>query len=276
MKQTIVLGTAVAVCLTGCGEFSYLGEDGPMKLKDWQARNLLSMGDGNRSQRAEGRVTGGRMVEAGAGTIYPGRTPIVRQSDFQNADGERTVSLNLVDVSIAEAAAAILGELLQVNYVIDPAVTGTVNIRSSQPISRTTAIEVFELALKQNNAVIVRRGEAFAVVPISSDLSIGATTDREVPQGYSIRVIPLRHIGSQEMAAILQPFAGSGIVGIDAQRNIIVLAGTSADQRAWQQTINSFDVDWLANRSVGVFPIRGRSAQSIVSGLELLDENEEE
>ncbi|MEO1780351.1 MAG: hypothetical protein AAFU63_16370 [Pseudomonadota bacterium] len=79
MKQTIVLGTAVAVCLTGCGEFSYLGEDGPMKLKDWQARNLLSMGDGNRSQRAEGRVTGGRMVEAGAGTIYPGRTPIVDQ-----------------------------------------------------------------------------------------------------------------------------------------------------------------------------------------------------
>ncbi|MGR3511128.1 MAG: type II secretion system secretin GspD [Paracoccaceae bacterium] len=276
MKQNIVLGTAVAVFLTGCGEFSYLTEDGPMTLRDWQAQNLLGTGDGTRSQRFEGRVTGGRMVEAGAGTIYPGRTPLFRETDFVNSDGERTVSLNLVNVSIADAAAAILGELLRVNYVIDPAVQGTVNIRSTQPISRTTAIEVFELALKQNNAAIVRRGEAFAVVPLSSDLSIGASTGRDVPVGYSIRVIPLMHIGSQEMATILQPFAGSGIVGIDAQRNVIVLAGTSADQRAWQDTIDSFDVNWLANRSVGIFPIRGRSAQSIVSGLELLVDTEEE
>jgi general secretion pathway protein D len=89
-----------------------------------------------------------------------------------------------------------------------------------------------------------------------------------------LRVIPLRHIGAQEMATILQPFAGGNIVGVDAQRNIIVLAGTSADQRAWQETITSFDVDWLANRSVGVFPIRGRSAQSIVNGLELVVETD--
>ncbi|MEM9425104.1 MAG: type II secretion system secretin GspD [Pseudomonadota bacterium] len=276
MKQNIVLGTALAVLLSGCGEFSYLTEDGPMTLRDWQANNLLGTGDGTRSQRFEGRVTGGRMVEAGEGTIYPGRTPLFRETDFANSNGERTVSLNLVNVSIADAAAAILGELLSVNYVIDPAVQGTVNIRSTQPISRTTAIEVFELALKQNNAAIVRRGDAFAVVPLSSDLSIGASTSREVPVGYSIRVIPLMHIGAQEMGTILQPFAGAGIVGIDAQRNIIVLAGTSADQRAWQETVDSFDVNWLANRSVGIFPIRGRSAQSIVSGLELLVDTEEE
>ncbi|MEM6407171.1 MAG: type II secretion system secretin GspD [Pseudomonadota bacterium] len=276
MNKSIVLCTAFAVLLSGCSELSEYTDDGPLALKNWQARNLLGTGDGVKSARFEGRVTSGAMVEAGAGTIYPGRTPLFRKADFEGSDDERTVSLNLVNVSIEDAAAAILGELLSVNYVIDPAVQGTVNIRSSEPISRSTAIEVFELALKQNNAVIVRRGDAFALVPISSDLSIGASTGRDVPVGYSIRVIPLRHIGAQEMATILQPFAGSGIVGIDAQRNIVVLAGTSADQRAWQDTVNSFDVNWLANRSVGIFPIRGRSAQSIVSGLELLVETEEE
>ncbi|MEM6677559.1 MAG: secretin N-terminal domain-containing protein, partial [Pseudomonadota bacterium] len=60
------------------------------------------------------------------------------------------------------------------------------------------------------------------------------------------------------------------IVGVDEKRNILVLAGTSVDQAAWSGTITSFDVDWLANRSVGVFPIQGRSARSIVRGLELL------
>jgi general secretion pathway protein D len=220
-------------------------------------------------------VTSGQNVQAGQGTIFPGRQPLLVDSDFVNESGERTVSLNLVDVDVESAAAAILGELLQVNYVIDPGVTGTVNIRSSQPVTRTTAIEVFELALKQNNAVLVRRGDIFAIAPLSADLSIAPSTARDVLPGYSLRVVPLRNIGAQEMAAILQPFAGQGIVGIDAQRNILVLAGTSVDQQSWQQTIQSFDVDWLANRSVGIFPVNGRSAQSIVNGLERVVETDE-
>ncbi len=274
MKRTIAV-IATASILSGCAELEDTGEEGFGPLESWRARTILGGGDGQTAHRHQGQVVGAGLVEAGRGTIYPGRQPLFRDSDFVNSNGERTVSLNLVDVSVAEAAAAILGELLNENYVLDPGVSGTVNIRSSQPISRTTAIEVFELALKQNNAALVRRGEVFAITPISGDLTIGASTGPDVPAGYSIRVIPLNNIGAQEMAAILQPFAGSGIVGIDAQRNIIVLAGTSADQKAWAQTIASFDVDWLANRSVGIFPIRGRSAQSIINGLEAVVETDE-
>ena len=270
--KNIMLSVAAAALLSGCGDLAARDTN---SLEGWRASTILGGGDGRNSQRSEGRILGGQTVEAGNGTIYPGRQPLFRDSDFVNSSGERTVSLNLVDVTIAEAATAILGELLRENYVLDPNVQGTVNIRSSQPISRTTAIEVFELALKQNNAALVRRGDTFAIVPLSGELSIGASVGRDVPIGYSLRVIPLRNIGAQEMATILQPFAGGNIVGVDAQRNIIVLAGTSADQRAWQETINSFDVDWLANRSVGVFPIRGRSAQSIVNGLELVVETDE-
>ncbi|MEL6683184.1 MAG: type II secretion system secretin GspD, partial [Pseudomonadota bacterium] len=114
-----------------------------------------------------------------------------------------------------------------------------------------------------------------AISPLSAELSIAPTTARDVLPGYTLRVVPLRNIGAQEMAAILQPFAGEGIVGIDAQRNILVLAGTSVDQQSWAETIDSFDVDWLANRSVGIFPINGRSAQSIVNGLERVVETDE-
>ncbi|KIT15859.1 type II secretion system secretin GspD [Jannaschia aquimarina] len=270
----LIAGAALIALLSGCNALVQRDDPSRDGLESWRAKTILGGGDGQSSRRSEGRVVSGRMVEAGNGTIYPGRQPLFRSSDMRDSSGQRTVSLNLVDVSISDAAAAILGELLNINYVLDPAVQGTVNIRSTEPISRTTAIEVFELALKQNNAALVRRGDTFAIVPLSSDLSIGASVGRDVPIGYSLRVIPLRNIGAQEMATILQPFAGSGIVGIDAQRNIVVLAGTSGDQRAWQDVIQSFDVDWLANKSVGIFPIRGRSAQSIVEGLNLIVETE--
>ncbi|WP_373636824.1 type II secretion system secretin GspD [Yoonia sp. BS5-3] len=268
---------ACAAILGSCGDVPQVDRtQDDTGYKGWQLANIFgSGGEGTTTQRQQGRVVGGQRVEAGQGTIFPGRQPLLVDSDFVNENGERTVSLNLVDVDIESAAAAILGELLQVNYVIDPGVQGTVNIRSSQPVTRTTAIEVFELALKQNNAVLIRRGDIFAIAPLSADLSIAPTTARDVLPGYTLRVVPLRNIGAQEMAAILQPFAGEGIVGIDAQRNILVLAGTSVDQQSWADTIQSFDVDWLANRSVGIFPISGRSAQSIVNGLERVVETDE-
>lgn len=276
MKKLLALVASAAI-LGACEQLQTAERaDDDTNLRGWQLANILGgQGENRGFNRQQGRVTGGQRVEAGQGTIFPGRQPLLIDSDFVNENGERTVSLNLVDVDIESAAAAILGELLQVNYVIDPGVQGTVNIRSSQPVSRTTAIEVFELALKQNNAVLIRRGDVFAIAPLSADLSIAASTARDVLPGYTLRVIPLRNIGAQEMAAILQPFAGSGVVGIDAQRNIIVLAGTSVDQQSWDKTIQSFDVDWLANRSVGIFPINGRSAQSIVNGLERLVETDE-
>ncbi|MEM8536404.1 MAG: type II secretion system secretin GspD [Pseudomonadota bacterium] len=268
---------AMAALLMACEDLPQVDRtEGGSDLRGWQIANIFGTNaESGGFDRQQGRVTGGQSTRAGQGTIFPGRQPLLIDSDFVNENGERTVSLNLVDVDIESAAAAILGELLQVNYVIDPGVTGTVNIRSSQPVTRTTAIEVFELALEQNNAVLVRRGEVFAIAPLSADLSIAPSTARDVLPGYTLRVIPLRNIGAQEMAAILQPFAGDGIVGIDAQRNILVLAGTSVDQQSWQQTITSFDVDWLANRSVGIFPVNGRSAQSIVNGLQRVVETDE-
>ncbi len=273
--RPILFGLALAMAVSACDPQATREENTGSRLEAWRAQLLLGGGDGEQFERSQGRVVGSQTVQAGSGTIFPGRQPLVRDGDFAEARGPNTVSLNLVDVTIEEAADAILGQLLGINYVLDPQVQGTINIRSSQPVSRETAVEVFEIGLRQNGAVLLRRGETFAIVPLTADLRTGASTGRDVPLGYSIRVVPLRNIGAQEMATILQPFAGDGVVGIDTQRNIVVLAGTSADQRAWEQTIRSFDVDWLANRSVGIFPVRGKSAQSIIQGLELIVETEE-
>ena len=267
MRNTILAMTALAT-VSACETIREGDTVSRGLIPPWQREVIAGRtGGGDPQGRNSGPIVGAQSVQAGQGTIFPGRQPLVRRLGFLDANGEETVSLTLVDVSIEDAAAAIFGEVLRENYIVDPRVSGTVTIRSVRPISRTTAIEVFELALQQNGAALVRRGETFAIVPLTAELAIGASTGRQVEPGYSFRVVPLMNIGAQEMAAILQPFAGDGIVGIDAKRNIIVLAGTSADQRAWQETITSFDVDWLANRSVGIFPVRGRSAQSIVNGL---------
>ena len=75
MNQKIVLSAAMAVFLGGCADIERLTEDNPSRLNEWQARNILGGGDNSQFDRFEGRVTSGQMVEAGPGSISPGRQP---------------------------------------------------------------------------------------------------------------------------------------------------------------------------------------------------------
>ncbi|MEM6680232.1 MAG: secretin N-terminal domain-containing protein, partial [Pseudomonadota bacterium] len=264
----LIIGAAVVTAIAGCERG---GDRGPRQLEPWRAETVLGQaGALEQGQTRDGPVLPRREARATQASLYRGEPPLLRAAGTREFADDGEVTLNLAAVSIPEAAEAILVGLFGQNYLIDPRVQGTVDIRSARPIGRVTAFELFELALKQNGAALVRRNNVFEIVPIDTAVGLGIDTRAGVPPGFSIRAVPLRHIGAREMATILQPIAGEGIVGVDEKRNILVLAGTSVDQAAWSGTITSFDVDWLANRSVGVFPIQGRSARSIVRGLELL------
>jgi general secretion pathway protein D len=65
-----------------------------------------------------------------------------------------------------------------------------------------------------------------------------------------------------------------GMVRVDGARNLLVLAGTGADHEAWLETIRTFDVDWLANKSVAVFRIGNMPAETMVRSLTEILRNE--
>ncbi len=184
---------------------------------------------------------------------------------------EETITLNLVDAPIRVAAETILGRLYDANIVVDPELSGTITITSPKPVSTRTAIETLELALAQNNARILNHGSMVEIARISDVAGasgLGATRSATPSPGYSVRIVPLDFIGAKEMATILTPLAGEGILAVDSNRNLLVMAGNSTDHRAWQQTIDSFDVNWLANRAIGLFPIVGRPAATLIHTLE--------
>ncbi len=196
--------------------------------------------------------------------VYIGGTPVDRPF-------EDKITLNLVNAPIHVAAEAILGRLYDANIVVDPELEGTLTITSPKPVSTQTAIETLELALAQNNARILNRGSMVEIARIeggSGAQGLAASPSGVSSPGYSVRIVPLDFIGAKEMATILTPLAGEGILAVDANRNLLVMAGNSTDHRAWQETIDSFDVNWLSNRAIGLFPISGRPASTLIRTLE--------
>ncbi len=186
------------------------------------------------------------------------------------AAGEAT--FNFEGESVHAVVKAILGDLLQQNYVIAPTVQGTVTLATPRPVSAEQAMSLLEMVLGWNNARLIWSDGRYNVVPSDKALAgnLAPRTDSlSNSRGYEVRAVPLKYIAASEMEKLLKPYAREGaIVQKDEGRNLIVFAGTRAELQNYLRTVEIFDVDWLAGMSVGVYPLQSAQALKVVAALE--------
>jgi len=184
----------------------------------------------------------------------------------------REVSLNFENTPVQAVIQGVLGDMLGQSYSIAPGVAGTVTVVTKRPVSPAGAFSVLEQALAQNNIRMVYSGGRYNIVPADQALTNGVIPRTGAPslaRGFESRVVPLRYVSATEMEKILKPYAKQGsIVSVDGARNIITVAGTRAELENYLRTIQVFDVDWMANMSVGVFPLQAGRASEVVQDLE--------
>ncbi|RWB25439.1 MAG: type II secretion system protein GspD, partial [Mesorhizobium sp.] len=103
----------------------------------------------------------------GSGSFVSSGAPVTHVTP----DGSGQYELNLVNAPIAEAAKAVLGDALHLNYVVDPRVQGTVTLQTSQAVSQESLVDILESALAVNNAGITNRAGTYQIVPLSDIMS---------------------------------------------------------------------------------------------------------
>ncbi len=203
----------------------------------------------------------GQMIDMQASSAPPLDTSAVGEATF-NFEGE----------SVHAVVKAILGDLLQQNYVIAPTVQGTVTLATPRPVSAEQAMSLLEMVLGWNNARLIWSDGRYSIVPSDKALAgnLAPRTDSlSNSRGYEVRAVPLKYIAASEMEKLLKPYAREGaIVQKDEGRNLIVFAGTRAELQNYLRTVEIFDVDWLAGMSVGVYPLQSAQALKVVAALE--------
>ena len=75
-----------------------------------------------------------------------------------------SIELDLIGVGLQDVI-RIIGDALELNYIIDPAVGGTVNIGTSVSLLRSDLLPILETILKINGATMVRTGNFYEIVP---------------------------------------------------------------------------------------------------------------
>ncbi|MCW8925804.1 MAG: type II secretion system secretin GspD [Xanthomonadales bacterium] len=190
---------------------------------------------------------------------------------FSAVSEEGEIVLNFEGESIQSVVHTILGEVLQETFVIGPGVSGQVTFSTSKPVSRDQLMPILELLLRWNGAAMVYTEGRYHILPVSEAVRgnlVPVLSDKALAMGYEVRVVPLSYIGALEMAKILEPYVREGaLLRVDPLRSMLFLAGTQEELRNYQQTVDIFDVDWLAGMSVGIFPLQTVDVASITSEL---------
>jgi general secretion pathway protein D len=198
--------------------------------------------------------------------------PISLNSADYDKDAE-DITLNLVAVPIAQAAKSVLGDILGLEYSVDSRVVGAVTLQTSNPISLSQLLDLFEGILRDNGAAIVASGSAYRIVPLAeaarstSSLQMGEA-DQGKP-GIRPEIVTLQYVSAADMKNVLEPMIPQGmLLSVDGFRNALILSGTARELASIKETISVFDVDWMKGMSFELVAVRSSSPAAIVRDLE--------
>lgn len=187
------------------------------------------------------------------------------------AGGPDAVNFQFEDQPIEAVVQVILGDVLKRTYVIGAGVQGTVTFSTAEPVDRSQALPILDMLLQWTGNALVERDGRYTVMPIKEAYGshLSPTVGPLPAAGLQARWFPLHYIAAPEMEKLLGPFARpEAVLQVDAQRNLLVLAGTREELTNYQRAIEAFDVNWLKGMSVALFKLRQSRAQDLTAQLE--------
>ena len=226
-------------------------------------------------------------VDGAVGTTTPSSTPqisIGRTRSFVTPSAAATrasvpaslpasrgggdISLDFVDTDLREVVSQVLGNILRVNYTIDPAIRGTVTLRTSRPVSRAEVLPALQAVLGQNGAALVQSGGLYRVLPAAvANAATPGLAGSDPVTGAA--VVPLRYASAEDLAKVLQPYVGAGgKIVPDAGQNALLVSGEPVARETLVALVRAFDTDALAGQSYALFPIGSGSAKEFATALQ--------
>lgn len=212
--------------------------------------------------------------------------PTTAMQKSQSANG---FNLTFVDADVRRVVDAILGSMLGTNYTLDPEVTGNITLRTTNPVPASELVPMLERALSSVDAVIVKRGESYRVVPrkkargIASVASAMQSNERAAidtsggnarsfapsSPGFASETVALQYASAAELIKVAEGLLGPDIVSAGTTgRNEVLISGSGEERDAAKKLIARFDVDNLAAMNFEIWKLEDVDAETLVAELE--------
>lgn len=185
-------------------------------------------------------------------------------------DGKYSINFDAAD--IGEISKIILSDMLHENYILSPQVKGTITLQTTKPLHKEELLPTLEMLLRMNGAVLVKREGIYRIESDAKGIHVANTSllnSGKLATGYQVKVMPLEYVGAVDMAEIIKPVVPSNaIIKIDPVRNMLFVAGTREELEKIIDLVNTFDVNFIAGMSFGLFPLENTEVGSTVADIE--------
>ena len=162
-----------------------------------------------------------------------------------SAMAQDMITLNFVNADIPSVVTAI-GKHTGKNFIIDPRVTGNMNIISQTPVTKDLAYQILLSALRVHGYAAIEERGVVKIVPEADAKTSGTVIDRGTAiSGDRIvtQVFALQNESAPQLATVLRPLvAPNNFIGAYPGNNMLVITDYAENVKRIARIIASIDV----------------------------------
>jgi general secretion pathway protein D len=185
----------------------------------------------------------------------------------------RIGNLSLQNASLTEVIDQ-LARQLHINYILDPAVKGSIVLNTYGDTANLDARNLLDLILRINGAGMVQEGDIYRIVPLKAvpKLPIRPENNPKVIQEDDqtmLNMIFLKYVTVDELTKILGEFVGENATMYSyAPANLLFILDSRRNMRRIMDLVSMFDSDTFANQRVRLFEVTNTRPSDVQKDLE--------
>lgn len=181
------------------------------------------------------------------------------------------ISLKFDNAEIYDVLQVVLGDILKVDYIIDPSVQGRITLRSAEAVHLADVFNVLESALAMSNIAIVRSGKTYKVMRDANAVRDRLPREATGPASVIMQVIPVRFVQAAQLVNTLRNFLGpQAAITNDATGKYLIVVDRAANVAKVQEMVKTLDVDYLQHVRIRLVQVTKAEATDLAREVEAL------
>jgi general secretion pathway protein D len=184
------------------------------------------------------------------------------------------LSFAFENAPIAAVVQSVISDGLGASFTIDPEVKGEISLRTARALKREDVIAALDRALWLAGAALIENRDGTFIVTTTSkapSLSPPARLAAARTRGGGVVIVPLQWTSAESMASLIEGFGQrNAVLKVDGDRQLLVLQGDERSLDVVLETIDMFDVDWLASADFAFYEIKWTDPDTLVEELKAL------
>jgi general secretion pathway protein D len=182
-------------------------------------------------------------------------------------------NLQLQNASLVEVINQ-LARQLKINYILDPAVKGSVVLNTYGSTANMDARGLLDLILRINGAAMIQEGEVYRILPLKDAPKMPLRPQvnaQNIPEDDQImlNLVFLKYVTVDELTKVLNEFVGENATMYSyAPSNLLFILDSRRNMRRTMELIQLFDSDSFANQRVHLFDVKNTKPSDLVKDLE--------